>query len=292
MYSDIFNSDFLRKLQNISLKIKVSTHCGNSGIRKSKDVGGSQEFSDFREYSPGDDLRKINWNAYGRSNRLLLKLFMEEREAEVNIFLDASRSMDFGEEKKSIRALQLAAALAFLSLKDSDRVCINILGENGLYSSKALNSKNSFKYYTDFLQSIEFKGKTKINECIKKKHKLLGGLSIIISDFFTEENLEESLKYLKYKKQDFILIHILSPEELNPKLRGHLRLKDSETERYKDITVTDNMVKKYNKALKGFTVNLNNISRRLGGRYVAISSDESLEEIIFKKLWNYITGKF
>ncbi|WP_035294516.1 DUF58 domain-containing protein [Clostridium sp. KNHs214] len=292
MYSDVFNSDFLRKLQNISLKIKMSAHSGNTGIRKSRDEGGSQEFSDFREYSPGDDLRKINWNAYGRSDRLLLKLFMEERESTVNIFLDTSKSMDFGEEKKSIRGLQLAAALTFISLKDSDRVCINTLGENGLYSSKELNSKNGFKYYTDFLQGIEFKGKTNINGCIKKKDKLLGGLSIIISDFFTADNLEESLKYLKYKKQDFMLIHILSPEELNPKLRGHLRLKDSETEIYRDITVTDNIIKKYDNALKEFTMNLNNISRKLGGRYIVVSSDESLEEIIFKKLWNYITGKF
>lgn len=288
MYNDIFNSDFLKKLQNISLKIKITSNSNNLGIRKSKAQGDSQEFSDFREYSPGDDIRKINWNAYGKSDRLLLKLFTEEREALVNIFLDASKSMDFGKEKKSIKALQLAATLAFLSLKDSDRVCINILGENGLYSSKALNSKNSFKYYTDFLQEIEFKGKTNINGCIKRKDKLLGGLSIIISDFFTEENLEECLKYLKYKKQDFILIHILSPEEINPNFRGHLRIRDSETKIYRDITVNDEIVQKYNAALKEFTINLKSISKKLGGRYVVISSDESLEEIIFKKLWNNI----
>ena len=278
----IFDTDFLKKLDTIVLNARMLMSEGSGGNRKSKSKGSSVEFSDFREYTIGDDFRRIDWNAYGRFDRLFVKLFMEEREALVNIFIDGSKSMDYGSPKKSELALKLSGVFAFLALNNLDRVCINSLKLNNIKSSTHVTGRVMFDRCMSFIESIDFSGETDINSSIKKKDFKSRGVSIILSDFFSPGGIEEAIKYLMFKKQDVVLVHVLSPEELNPELDGQVRLVDSETGKPMDIAVSPILLKQYHKELNSFTNGIREFCTRMGASYVQISSGESIDKIVFE----------
>ena len=158
MNDKIFDKDFFNKLNNINLNVKLRLSQGAQGGRKSHAKGVSVEFSDFREYTPGDDFRRIDWNAYGRFDKLFIKLFMEEREAIFNIFLDCSKSMDYGQANKSHMALKVAASLSYVVLNNFDRVYVNLLGDGGIESTKGASGKLTFQRLLKELSSTEFSG--------------------------------------------------------------------------------------------------------------------------------------
>lgn len=284
MNNKIFDSEFLKKLDNIALTARISMNEGNSGSRKSKAKGSSVEFSDFREYSIGDDFRRIDWNAYGRFDKLFVKLFMEEREALINVFLDSSKSMDFGSPKKSLLSLKLSGIFAFLALNNLDRVSMNSIKGANLIQNPSLMGKNMFNKCLDFLSSVEFSGTTDISAAIKKKSFNSRGITIIISDFFTKGDIEEGIKYLLFKNQQVVLIHILSPEELNPQLGGQVKLVDSESKEGLNLSITPTLLKYYEKNLSSFTNNLKSYCSKMGVSYINISSEEKLEKILFEYL--------
>jgi len=279
----IFDAEFLRKLDTMVINVRMLMNEGAGGNRKSRSKGSSVEFSDFREYSLGDDFRRIDWNAYGRFDRLFVKLFMEEREAMFNIFVDSSRSMSFGEPKKSITALRLAGVIAYLALNNLDRVCINSLSGNILKPSSVMNGRGAFRHCIDFLENMVFEGITDLNSGIKKKELKSGGISVILSDFFSPGGIEAAVKYLMYKKQDVVLIHILSPQELNPDLSGQVRLKDSETGETRDIAVTPALLMRYDRELKSFINGIREFSSRLGAAYMQVSSGDAVEKVVFEE---------
>ncbi len=280
----LVDSDFLKRLERLSFNIEKLMNAGGGGFRKSRARGSSVEFSDFREYTLGDDLRKIDWNAYGRLDRLFVKLFMEEREAIINIFIDGSKSMDFGMPQKSILALQLAAAFSYLSLINMDRLCLNILEDKNLKESEVFGGRGQFDRCITFLEAIGFKGFTNLDEAIKKKKFMGRGLSVIISDFFTDGNLEDVMKYLIYNKQEIILVNILSPEEHNPQLGGSVRLKDVETGEGIDVELNSSTLDKYDKAMKAFVGNIQEMCKKYGALYVNVLSDYSMEKVLFEEL--------
>lgn len=284
MENKIFDSEFLKKLDNIALSARITMNSGASGGRKSKAKGSSVEFADYREYSIGDDFRRIDWNAFGRFDKLFVKLFMEEREALVNVFVDCSKSMDFGNPKKSLTALKLSGVFAFLALNNLDRVCINGIKETSINQSVPVTGKNMFYRCLDFLSGIQFSGNTNINACMKKKNLQNRGISIIISDFFSEGGIEEGIKYLLYKNQQVILIHVMSPEELKPALYGQVRLVDSESREGRNMTITPTMLKYYEKKLNAFINDIKSFSSKMGVTYVQVSSEEEIEKIVFEYL--------
>lgn len=283
MEERIFDADFLKKLDTIVINVRMIMNAGSGGNRKSRSKGSSVEFSDFREYSLGDDFRRIDWNAYGRFDRLFVKLFMEEREAMVNMFIDSSRSMYFGEPKKSLAALKLAGVFAYLSLSNLDRVCLNSISGVHIKQSPVLNGRGMFQRCMDFLENLQFDGITDLNSCIKKKEFRGNGVSIIFSDFFTPGGIEDAVKYLLFKKQDVILVHVLAPEELNPSVEGQIRLIDSETGEARDISVTPALLKQYDKELNAFINNIREFCSRMGVTYVQISSAEPIEKVVFEE---------
>jgi uncharacterized protein (DUF58 family) len=281
MKEKVFDGNFHRKLESISLKARMSMTEGAAGGRKSKVKGSSVELSDFREYVPGDDYRRIDWNAYGRFEKLFLKLFMEEREALINIFVDSSKSMDFGDKHKGHMALRVSAILAYLALNNLDRVVLNRLqGENLVHSSSYLG-KSSFQKVIQFLEATEFNGNTNIAKAIKRRDLKIRGISVVISDFFTLSSIEEAVKYLAYKKQQIVFIQVLSEEEVNPTFRGQVRLIDSETKEEVNITITPKLLKTYRAKLKAQQANLKELTQKYGGVFLQISSADSIEKIVF-----------
>lgn len=281
---DLFDKDFFKRLQNININLNMRLSLGNKGGRKSNSKGTSLEFSDFREYTPGDDIRRIDWNAYARSEKLFIKLFMEEREAEFNFFIDSSKSMDFGEYKKSNEALKIIGALSYIILNNLDRVCVNLISSEGLRNIKSGAGKPLLQDLLRELSKIEFKGTNSIYSAIKDFRPKRKGVSILISDFFHKESLEESIRYLVYKKQKVILIHVLSKEELYPTLNGNLNLLDSESDESVRVNLNPSILNIYERELLTFKEDINSIATKYGATYVPISSEDSIEKIVFKDL--------
>lgn len=279
--SQLFDSDFLKKLEQLVISTKITLADGASGNRKSRAKGSSVEFSDYREYSIGDDFKRIDWNAYGRFEKLFIKLFMEEREAPIHIFLDNSKSMDWGEPNKSIASRRLAAALSYISLCSYDRVSLVCMNDVVDKFKSDLRGKNSFSQILNLMDNLEYKGTTDIFNTVSKYNLKSGkGISIVISDFFTKGNLLDMINYLQFKKQEVYIFHILAPQEVEPEIGMSLRLIDIESGEFRDVTSSPALVKTYKKVYKRFITNIEDTCKGRGVNYMFMESSVPPEKMV------------
>lgn len=291
MENDIFDRDFFDKLNTLKMSLNMRLNQGMSGIRKSSAKGASVEFSDFREYMLGDDIRRIDWNAYGRTDKLYIKQFMEEKEGIFQIFIDTSCSMNFGKVPKSKMALQTAGALSYIILNNLDRVYINEMKENSLIKGKGVTGVSAFSHVLNDLNRITFDGKTTLNRTILSRPVPIGGVSFIISDFLDPEGMEEAIKYLTYKKQTVMLIQILAKEEKEINYEGSINILDMETEDRVKITMSIATIKRYQEQLKKLQHSLQGIARKYGAGYIHMQSDESLIHVMLHGFSGILQGK-
>lgn len=288
--NSIFDKDFFNTLNNISIRLNIKLSKGAQGGRKSKVRGTSVEFSDFREYVHGDDFRRVDWNTYGRFEKLFIKLFMEEREGNFSIFIDSSKSMDFGKFNKGDLALKIAAALSYLGINNLDRVRIGILKEEGAEILKASRGKESFLKIIKGLEDLEFSGRTNLKKSIIKSNFTSKGMTIIISDFLIpdgEKDIENIVKYLTYKKQQVVFIQILCEEEMNPEVVGTKNIIDVETKEEVKVSITPKIIKLYQEKIKEQEDMIRTITRKYGGIFIKINSEEDIEKIILKDFFNH-----
>lgn len=278
----LIDSSLLKKIQGLKIDTNILLNKGYQGGRKSSAKGSSIEFSDYKEYVLGDDFRKIDWNAYGRFEKLFIKVFEEERQVNVNVFLDTSLSMDFGNPKKSVIAKKLCAVFSYLSLSHLDRICVYSNSEKTLDNSGYFNGKNTFQSFVNYIENLNFNNKNDLFKLIKTRF-YKSGISIIISDLYSE-NFEETIKYLAYMNQHIIVLNLLSIEELKPKESGDIRFIDSETDEGKDLCITSNVLKAYEKTLKDFIGKHKELCKKFGCKYVLLSNEISIEAMIFDKL--------
>ncbi|NLL30910.1 MAG: DUF58 domain-containing protein [Clostridiales bacterium] len=287
MAEKIFNEDFFSKLNQINLSINLKLSSGTQGGRKSKAKGVSVEFSDYREYMPGDDFRRIDWNAYGRFDKFFIKVFMEEREGIFNFFLDKSKSMDYGKENKKNMALKIVAALSYVALNNLDRVNINLMDSGNIQVLKEGSGSRAFQRIIKDLENISFGGRTSLTESIKKRPIKNRGVSIVVSDFLDNlglKDLEEALKYLAYKKQEIILIQVLAQEEINPELNGEITFIDSETKENIKMSLTPNLIREYEKTLSSYKKSIENLAKKYKGKFISVNSSMEIEEVILGEL--------
>ena len=188
---------FLSRLDTLALAMRGRAQGGAGGSRRSRQTGSSAEFSDYREYIPGDDIRRLDWNAYARFDKLFLKLFMEEQESQVTILLDASASM----EAKWASARSAAEAVGYLALTGGDRLCLHCLKEGKAVRFPQLSGRAAFPRLIGLLDSCVPDGKTDtLTETVKHAEGLKKGLCFLITDGYTEDALKETLDYLRYMR--------------------------------------------------------------------------------------------
>lgn len=286
MSEKIFDQDFFAKLNNLAIAMNTRMTYGMGGGRKSNAKGTSVEFSDYREYIPGDDIRRIDWGAYGRLDKLYIKRFMEEKEGIFQIFIDTSTSMDFGEPKKSRTALQLAGALSYLVLNNLDRVYISEMQESSLTQGKGRAGKQAFRQIMKELERITFDGKTNLNKAITARQFQGSGVSIVISDFLDERGIEEAVKYLRYKKQQIILIQVLARQEIEIEGDGTVNLLDMETGEEVRLTLNRSTIEQYKQELTKMQDRLRSLARKYEASYIQMVSDEALEKFLFDHVCN------
>lgn len=275
----IFTKEYIAKLERLSIGLTERLGAvGYSGGRKSSAKGSSLEFSDFREYIPGDDLRRVDWNGYGRFDKLYLKLFLEEKQAAVNLFLDTSKSMDFG--GKAVMAKALAASLAYIAAGGGDRTQIFAFSEKTGAQKQGITKKGQLAETLDFLDGLEPCGGTDYLRAIRERSGLGRGVSIILSDFLSEQAPWDAVKLLQEKRQEVYLLRILTPEEIEPQRGGMVRLVDSETGETRDLELSDHAVSAYKQALRQQESALREFCWQRGAGYCRTDTETSLLTVL------------
>ena len=240
---------FLSRLDTLSLMMRGRAQGGAGGSRRSRRTGSSAEFSDYREYIPGDDIRRLDWNAYARFDRLFLKLFMEEQESLVTVLVDASASM--GAKWEAARAA--AETMGYLALTGGDRLTVYCLKNGRAQRSQLLSGRAAFPALSGFLDRCVPDGtEGTLTDAVKHAEGLRKGLCFLITDGYTEDALKEILDYLRYCRQETGVLQVLSGGELRPELDGALRLTDSETGEQVDLLADRGATEAYLDALDAF----------------------------------------
>lgn len=284
--SDLFDDSFFEKLNQIKLASNIRLDRGMSGSRKSSAKGSSVEFSDFREYIPGDDIRRVDWNAYARFGKLYVKEFMEEKEANYHIFIDASASMDYGEKKKSDMALRLAAVFSWVVLRQLDRVELLSFRNGRLSPLSPVTGRGSFQRVLSELEELEFGGHTGILDAVRRGSFSGRGITILLSDFLEPEGIDEAVRFLCYKRQEVLMVQILSREELSFAGEGTVELEDAETQGRVRVTLTRQNIRAYQRALEEHQLRLEELCRRYGCTWLEAPSDQELERVVFQVMRN------
>ncbi len=252
------------------------------GERKSKRKGQSVEFADFRQYVPGDDLRFIDWNLFARMERLYLKLFLEEEDLHFYALIDASTSMDFGDPTKLQYAKQLAASLGFIGLCRADRVRIESLGTSSRKPGPVLRGRASLWRMQEYLAGIEPGENVSLlegvkNFCLRNSGK---GILVLISDLMDKEGFDKALRYLVAQQMDVYVLHVMCPEELDPQVKGDLKLIDCEDEDVAEITVSRPLMDKYKRTLASFVDGAREFCTRRGMSYLMVSTETPVETLV------------
>lgn len=273
----MLNDETLHRLDSLRLAMQSYIRGGAGGARKSRALGDSAEFSDFREYAPGDDLRRLDWNAYARFDRLFLKLFMEEQEMHVTVILDASASMGYGEPQKWSFAVDTALMLSYLAVSGGDRVSLAVLSGEKLMRSPLYAGRQGYVQAVSFLQDIRPSGAVSLTRAVTRIPLNTGrGMCVLLSDLFSQDGIEGALASLLYRKQQAALVQVLSREEMEPELNGPMHLIDSEGGPAMDVTVNGELLRRYKRNLDSFTGGAKSYCHRHGIPYVLMRSDMDL----------------
>ena len=281
--------ELLAQIENLRMLLKNNVAGMFGGNHKSRTYGSSCEFADYRDYVDGDDTTKLDWNAYARFDKLYLKLFLDERQMHTRIYIDASRSMEYGDPGKAERALLYAATLAYLSVCEMDKVSIYVIKDKAIHEIiRGMVGKEAFLSSVNKLEEIVFDGDSFISEAIIPANVGYGdGLSVIISDFLTDNDYEAAIDHLIGKRRDVFCLQILSLSEITPQQRGKVHFFDSENPSLfyrKDID--REIAKAYKRALEYATSRIRDYCNARGADYLLVSAEDKPQDVLFEKLVN------
>ncbi|HEU5116283.1 MAG TPA: DUF58 domain-containing protein, partial [Isosphaeraceae bacterium] len=278
--------EFLHKLEQLELVSRKIFVGRMKGERKSKRRGSSVEFADHRNYSVGDDLRHIDWNVYGRLDKLFLKLFLEEEDLHFYTLLDTSLSMDFGDPTKLQYGKQVAAALSFVGLVNHDRVVLDTFSSNLQTGLSSIRGRSQMYRVVQYLDALKASGSSDLTTAARSfaiKHAGKG-IVVVISDFLDKRGYQDALRYLLARNMDIYVVHVLSQEEVEPELVGDLRLVDAEDEDFAEITISAPLLKRYKDTLNGFVGGLKEWCTRRGITYIFTTNQNPFDKLILNYL--------
>lgn len=278
--STFLDKDLILRLEQMALSTKSRIRGTMQGQRRSKQMGASLDFADYRLYSPGDDFRQLDWNAYGRTGKPFIKLFLDEQELQVHLYMDSSKSMEFG--NKFLYARQLAACIGYIALTGYDRVSARFFSDRIDAKLPLLRGRGSAPKLFQFLADARPTEQGDLSKALMHPMAIptLPGLTWLFSDFLYESGVEETLSYLRAAGQEVVVVHVLSPEELNPSLSGELRLIDSESGTGKEVAMSGKVLKAYQSVLKQYTRSLQKLCFDHNIAYIQTTTDTTVAETV------------
>ncbi len=282
----LLDPTFLHKLEQLELVSRKIFVGRMKGERKSKRRGSSVEFAEHRNYAFGDDLRHIDWNVYGRLDKLFLKLFHEEEDLHVYTLLDTSESMDFGTPTKLRYGKQVAAALAFIGLVNHDRVLMDTFSAQLSQGLHGIRGRSQMWRIIQYLERLQPDGSSNLTAAAREfaiRHSGKG-VVVVISDFLDKKGYQEALRYLLARNMDIYVVHVLSQEEVNPELVGDLRLVDAEDGEAAEITISAPLLKRYKNTLNAFVGGLKEWCTNRGITYIFTTNQNPFDKLILNYL--------
>jgi uncharacterized protein (DUF58 family) len=301
MAETLLTPELLRKLEQLQLLAARRAKSSAKGERRSRARGQSVEFADYRNYVHGDDFRYLDWNLYGRLDRLFLKLYEEERELPVRIFLDASESMSFGQPAKFDFARKIAAAVGYVGLCGFDRVtvvpfpedlgpdaepAVRLARQTTHHALRSVRGKKSALQFFRNLDALTAKGLASLNGALRRGalEARQAGAAIVLSDFLDPAGYETGLGALVARGFQVSAVQILSREEISPESFGDLRLIDSETGGTQEVTFGRFRLRAYQQTVQAYVQRLKEWCQRRGVNFFTCSSDASLDDLLLKQL--------
>ncbi|MBV8677334.1 MAG: DUF58 domain-containing protein [Planctomycetaceae bacterium] len=282
----LLDPEFLHKLEQLELVSRKIFVGRMKGERTSKRRGSSVEFADYRNYAVGDDLRHIDWNVYGRLDKLFLKLFLEEEDLHFYTLLDTSLSMDFGDPTKLHYGKQVAAALAFVGLVNHDRVVLDTFSTTLELGMPSVRGRSQMWRVVQFLEPLHAAGAGNLTAAAKAFAVTHAGkgIVVVISDFLDKRGYADGLRYLLARNMDIYVVHVLCREEVEPELVGDLRLVDAEDEDVAEISVSAPLLKRYKDNLNAFIGGLKSWCTRRGITYIFTTNQDPFDKLILNYL--------
>ena len=282
----LLDETFLRKLDVLSVVTRRPVHGQLRGAHRSRRTGAGMVFTDFRPYSVGDDIRNIDWGIYLRMDRLILKLFEEEADLPIYLFVDASLSMDYGEPRKLEYARKVAAALSYLALLNHDRVNLVAFADGLQRVFPTRRGKNQAPQVFRFLESILPSGQTSLQSALRGFFSVprTRGLVVVISDFLDPDGIEGAFAVLRRFRHEVVAVHVLSPEEREPQLPEEVVLVDAEDGTASELEVTPSLLEAYRKTLQRHIGEIEAYARKYGWAYVQARTELPFEDLMLKVL--------
>lgn len=283
MTKNILPEDWLAKISRFQVATASKLRGQHKGSHRSQRFGASLDFSDFREYHLGDDVRQVDWNVYARTDKYFIKRFLDEQEMRVHILLDATKSM--GEQVKWTFARQIVASLGLMVLGRDDRLSFSYVQDD----VKPPFRRKGAMYRRAFLQVV-----TDIEEANYTASFSQGALKAIPKDstvlFIVTDGLEsieeweQLLKRLPRFAGDVRIIQVVTEEELHPQYAGDVRLVDSETGRDVNVTMSSKVLDTYDTRRSLHEEEFEAICRRFGVRKLQLKVEDGLQHAIFQQL--------
>jgi uncharacterized protein (DUF58 family) len=285
-FTTLLENATLSRLERMRLNPRRRLTNRSRGEHQSGKGGASTEFVDYRDYSPGDDMRYVDWNIFSRLEKPFVKLYRHEEEMHVVLIVDASTSMQF--EGKFERACQLAAAFGLMGLLNVEKVSAYACahrGSNPLLLAPCTGRVSRRRLF-EFLENIPPGGNFPVDQAIDaviRRHRGRG-IAILLSDFLSFGDFQKPLNRLYRAGLEIFAVQILGPTELNPELTGDLRFVDSETSQTLDISSAGDILGIYHEHRLALEEELGILCRQRSGRFLSISSRDPLETLLFDVL--------
>lgn len=289
--SSLLLPEFVRELEALRRRLEIRARSGATGERAARRRGGAADFDEHRPYLPGDDLRRVDWLAFARTGEPVLKLFRTEEDAVMRLLVDASASLQSGDPQKLEVARRLAAALGYLALAGGQRAQVLVAQPRATSTSSVgagLASLGTPRRGRSGLAgllrdlALEARGRVDLARSIGQvvQRAARPGLLVVLSDFFDPGPLTESLTRARSAGHDVALVQVLDRRELEPDLEGDYTLVDSESGATVDVTMDTAAIEAYLLRLTGLIEELRAWSKRHGGSYVRVVTDEPLEQVV------------
>ena len=275
--------DWLAKISRFQVATASKLRGQHKGSHRSQRFGASLDFSDFREYHLGDDVRQVDWNVFARTDKYFIKRFLDEQEMRVHVLLDTTKSM--GEEAKWTFARQIVASLGLMVLGRDDRLSFSFVQDD----VKPPFRRKGAMYRRPFLQVV-----TDIEDAMYTNSFAQGALKAMPKDstvlFIVTDGLEpideweQLLKRLPRFAGDVRILQIVTEEELSPHYTGDVRLLDRETGRDVNVTMSSKVLETYDARRRLHEEEFEAICRRFGVRKIQLKVEDGLQHAVFQQL--------
>ncbi len=281
--SSLLSATFLAELEALRRHLDVRARSLNTGDLAAKRRGGTAEFQDHRAYAPGDDLRRVDWAAYGRTGEPVIKLFRTEEDVLLRLAVDSSASLDHGSPATKFElARRIAAAIGYVALAGMQRAQVLCGGDAAKPVGKPMRGRSGFPALFRALDKLVPSGRTDLAAVVEGiiRRSRTPGMLVLISDFLDGGRVIDALQKAGAIGHDIALIHVVSPDEIEPVFEGDWTLEDVETGNVVEMTMDAAALEAYMLRFAGLCEELRGFARKLGATYIRARTDDELIPVV------------